>query len=376
MSLRTTETLTSLHLAVKITKMQHLLRDDIDAGIPGHTLVRPITKNTTLMPKLAVKIQTTASLIRHLLIVPMKQRHMDTITMTMTIKAMIASSAIQIRKTAVDLTDVILLEEGTVLTSHHISLTQSVSKISSSDTLIAKRRTNLTIGMLNLTSMRCSPTIFRIHMILQSTRRLPPSITQSTTAQSISHAALDMEEREPQDTDPLDMSAHTVTFHLIDVPIADTQGTQKTACQANHQKMRSIMPTNALSSSKRLIQDARSHSRCGEAMDRRRDAVTVNSARKTGIHSALPASLSLTATFARLFAPMEPSITRANALTKATTLSKSATLMRNSSMANATESVQDQHLNFRFFASASAQPIWSSAATLFASDQTNSAPPT
>ena len=211
-------------------------------------------------------------------------------------------------------------------------------------------------------------------MILQFTRRLLPSITQSTMDQSISHAALDMEEREPQDTGLLDMSARTVTLHFIDVPIADMQGTQKTACQANHQKMRLIMPTNALSSSKRLIQDARSHSRCGEAMDRRRDAATVNNARKTGIHNALPASLSLTATFARLFAQMEPSITRANALVKATTSSKSATLMRNSSMANATESVQDQHLNFRFFASASAQPIWSNAATLFASDQINSAP--
>ena len=120
MSLLTTQTLTSLHLAVKITKMQHHLRDDIGDGKLDHAPVQPITKNTTLMPKLAVKIQTTASLIRHLLIVLTKQRHMDTITMTMTIKAMIVSSAIQIRKTAVDLTDVILLEEDTVLTSRHI----------------------------------------------------------------------------------------------------------------------------------------------------------------------------------------------------------------------------------------------------------------
>ena len=364
----------TLTLAVKITRMQHHLGDDIDIGKLDHAAVQPITKNTTLMPKLAVKIQTTASLIRHLPTVLTKQRHMDTITMTMTIKAMIASSAIQIRKTAVDLTDVILLEEGTVLTSRHIFLTQSASKISSSDTLIAKRHTNLTIGMLSLTSMRFTQTIFRIHMILQFMRRLLPSIIQSTMDQSISYAALDMEEREPQDTGLLDMSARTVTLDFIDVPIADMQGTQKTACQANHQKMRLIMPTNALSSSKRLIQDARSHSRCGEAMDRRRDAATVNNARKTGIHNALPASLSPTATFARPFAQMEPSITRANALVKATTSSKSATLMRNSSMANATESAQDQHLNFRFFASASAQPIWSNAATLFASDQTNSAP--
>ena len=206
------------------------------------------------------------------------------------------------------------LEGDTVPTKRHIFLTQSVSKIFSSDTLIVRSHTHLTIGMLNLTSMRCSLTIFRIRMMLNQSLILLQSITQFTMDQSISHAALDVEERELQDMELLDMFAHTVTLHLTDIPVADTPGTQKRAAyQVNHQKMRSIMPTNALSSSKRHIQVVRSHSRCGEAMDRRRDAATVSSVKNSGIHNALPASLSLTATFAHLFAQMEPSITKASA---------------------------------------------------------------
>ena len=307
----------SLHLAVKIMKMQHQLGDDqgsLELIQLGHTLVQLTTKNTTLTPKLVVKIQTTASLIPHPLTVHLRLHHMDTMTKTMITKVTTVNSAIQILKTAVDLTDVIPLEEDTVLTNRHIFLTQSVSKIFSSDTLIVRSHTHLTIGMLNLTSMRCSLTISRIHMMLHQSPMPPQSITQFTMDQSISHAALDMEEREPQGTELLDMFAHTVMLHLIDVLVADTPGTQKIAAsQVNHQKMRLIMPTNALSSLKRHIQDVRNHSRCGEAMDRRRDAVTVNSAKNSGIHNALPASLSLTATFAHLFAQMEPSITKASA---------------------------------------------------------------
>ena len=297
----------SLHLAVKIMKMRHQLGDDQGELIQlGHTLVQLTTKNTTLMPRLAAEIQTTASLIPHLLTVLSKLHHMDTMMKTMITKVTTVNSAIQMLKTAVDLTDVIPLEEDTVLTKRHIFLTQSVSKIFSSDTLIVRSHTHLMIGTLNLTSMRCSLTISRIHMMPHQSPMPPQSITQFIMDPFISHAALDMEEREQQGTELLDMFAHTVTSHLIDVPVADTPGTQKIAAsQVNLQKMRSTMPTNALSSSKRHMQDVRSHSRCGEAMDRRRDAVTVNSAKNRGIHNALPASLSLTATFAHLFAQME-----------------------------------------------------------------------
>ena len=273
-----------------------------------------ITKNMTLTQKLVAKILITASSIPQSHTVPTRPRHSTSMMINMMTIAMTVSYPIQMSRTAVDLTCVIPLEEGTVRTNRHIFLTQNVSKIFSSDTLIVRSHTHLMIGMLNLTSMRCSLTISRIHMMPHQSPMPPQSITQFTMDLFISHAALDMEEREQQDTELLDMFAHTVTSHLIDVPVADTPGTQKIAAsQVNHQKMRSTMPTNALSSSKRHMQDVRSHSHCGEAMDRRRDAVTVNSAKNRGIHNALPASLSLTATFAHLFAQMEWSITKASA---------------------------------------------------------------
>merc|ERR1719464_331378 len=65
------------------------------------------------MPRLAAEIQTTASLIPHLLTVLSKLHHMDTMMKTMITKVTTVNSAIQILKTAVDLTDVIPLEEDT-----------------------------------------------------------------------------------------------------------------------------------------------------------------------------------------------------------------------------------------------------------------------
>ena len=288
-------------------------------------------------------------------------------------KVTTVNSAIQMLKTAVDLTDVIPLEEDTVLTKRHIFLTQNVSKIFSSDTLTVR---SLTIDMLNLTSKRCSQTIFRTHTMFNPSPKLHQFTTQFIMDQSTSHAvARDMGEKERQGTQLLDMFAHTVTSNRIDATLADMQETQRKAVyQVNLQKMRSIMHTNALSSSKRRIKDVRSHFPCGEAMVRRRDAVTVSSVRNSGILSALPASLSLTATFAPLCARMEPLTTKDSASSKDTTSSKSATQTRNSSMVSATENVQEIHQNFRFFASVSAQVIWSNVATLFVSNKISSAP--
>jgi len=105
-------------------------------------------------------------------------------------------------------------------------------------------------------------------------------------------AALDMEEKEQQGTQLLDMFAHTVTSNHIDAILADMLEIQKIAIfQVNLQKMRSIMHMNALSSSKRRIKDVRSHFPSGEVMARRRDAATASSVKRTGIPSVLPASL-------------------------------------------------------------------------------------
>jgi len=290
-------------------KMQHHPGEDQDSLELiklGHTHVQLTTKNMTLILNQVVPILTTAFMRRLPHTVLSKPRHSTSMMSTSITKVMTASPRIQMLKTAVDPTDVIPLEEDTVRTKHRTFLTQNVSKIFSSDTLIV-RLTHLTIGMLSLTSMRCSLTISRIHMMSNQSLVLPPQfITRCIMDQSINHATLDVEERERQGTELLDMFALTVTPHPIDAPVAGTRETQMEAvCQAN-QKTRSIMPTNALSSSKRRIKDVRSHFLCGEAMVRRRDAATVNSVKSNGILHALPASLSLTVTFVPLFAQMEP----------------------------------------------------------------------
>ena len=193
-------------------------------------------------------------------------------------------------RTAEDLTGVIPPAGGIAPAKTHIFLTQNVSKTFSSEKLTVR---SLTTGMLSLTSTRCSPTTFRIHMILQ----LPPTphqfITQFIMDLSTSRAAaLDMEEKEQQGTQLLDMFAHTVTSNHIDAILADMLEIQKIAIfQVNLQKMRSIMHMNALSSSKRRIKDVRSHFPSGEVMARRRDAATASSVKRTGIPSVLPASL-------------------------------------------------------------------------------------
>jgi methyl coenzyme M reductase beta subunit len=89
----------SLHLAVKIMKMQHHLEDDqgsLELIQLGHRLVQLTTKNMTLMPTKVVKILITASLILHRHTVLSKLHHMDTMMKTMIIKVTTVNSAIQI----------------------------------------------------------------------------------------------------------------------------------------------------------------------------------------------------------------------------------------------------------------------------------------
>ena len=109
-------------------------------------------------------------------------------------------------------------------------------------------------------------------------------------------------------------------------------------------------------------------------MDRTRNAMTANSARRSGTPSALLPSLSQSVMFVLLSAQISTSITMVPAFSLVLPMSPNVAKINSSLMVSVTDSAQDRQVNLIFFASVFAPLICTNVAIPFVSRLTSSAP--
>ena len=178
-----------------------------------------------------------------------------------------------------------------------------------------RKRLNLSmIDMHNHISMSNSPIIIPILTMILLNLKLVLSIIQSTMVQfmylDMLHIAADIEDHR------IDIQLGTRGIELFHT-VEDIEGGMLETMSMNPCPvstvmilMSSTMHMIALNSLRKLTQDVRSHSLCGEEMDKRKSAETVKSVAINGSQSVHQVSWQLNVTSALQFALMAPLIMR------------------------------------------------------------------
>ena len=182
------------------------------------------------------------------------------------------------------------------------------------DTLKRKRFNLSMIDMHNHISMSNSLIIILILMMILLNLKLVLSIIQSTMVQfmylDMLHIAADIEDHR------IDIQLGTRGIELLHI-VEDIEGGMLETMSMNPCPvstvmilMSSTMHMIALSSLRKLTQDVRSHSLCGEEMDKRKSAETVKSVAINGSQSVHQVSWQPNVTSVLQFALMAPLIMR------------------------------------------------------------------